>query len=108
MFENTFVKRRHRVKTQQIEPRHAKVQAGDGPVVKSCYAERAPVAHAFGEHLPGVARVIDVVENNRRKVGEMLRFLLANTEGDRALQPVPERSANTVLHPAIGPCREDP
>ncbi len=39
----------------------AQVHAVDGPVVQAGHPQRAPVAHALGQHVPGVAGVVRVV-----------------------------------------------
>jgi hypothetical protein len=79
--EGVFRHGRHGVEPQQIQPRHAEVGALDGPVVETGYAERAAVAHAAGDYLPGVGQVVAVVPHDLEHVAEV--FGLGVTEAKR-------------------------
>ena len=80
------VERRHGVEPQQVQPRHAQVDAVDRPVVQARDAERAAVAHAAAQHLPGVAEVVAVLPRDARHVAKVVRFRLAEAERNGARQ----------------------
>ena len=56
------------------------MQAGD--------AQRAAVAHALGNHLPRIAKVVLVFPDNLEHVAKMLRLGQANAERQQLLQLV--------------------
>ncbi len=76
------VQRRHRVQPQKIQPRHAQVNAIDGPVVKARDAERAAIAHAFAEHFPRVADIVAIRPGDAQHVAEVLGLVLPEAKRD--------------------------
>ncbi len=84
--------RRHRIQTKQLKPRHAKMHAVDGPVMKTGDAEGAAIANTLGEDFPAVGEVVAILSGDDGNFGEVLRLSLAGTERNSRLQlilPVP-------------------
>src|SRR4029453_11083545 len=59
-----------------------KVDPIDRPVVKSCNAEGATVAHALAEHFPRVTQLIAVLPRHLEHLAEMLGLGFTDTEGE--------------------------
>ena len=83
---------------KQIQPRHAKMHAVDRPVVKPRDAQRAPVAHAFGDDFPGVSQIIAILPNDFEHVAKMLRLGLAESKRNGRPQTVSKRFLDAMLH----------
>ncbi len=75
------VERTHRVEAQQLQSRGAQVHAVHRPVVQAGHAQRASVAHAAGQHLPGVSAVWQLFSGDAQHVAVVTRLLLGHTVG---------------------------
>ena len=62
----SLVRGAHGVQAEQLEPRHAQVDAGDHVVAQPARAQRAAVAHAAREDAPGVREVVAVLPHHLR------------------------------------------
>ncbi len=84
----------HRVQPEQLEPHHAQVDPVDRPVAQSRRPERAAVAAAAREDLPGVGKVVAVLPRDPGHLPVMVRLDLSDAEGDPTVLQVPDRSGS--------------
>jgi hypothetical protein len=70
----------HGVEPQEIETDEAEVRALDRPVLQPRGAQRAAVADALAEDLPGVGRVLPVVPGDLQHLQVVVRLALAEPE----------------------------
>ena len=86
IFEQLYVQRGHSVEAKQIEPRHAQMNALDGPVVKTGDAQSTAIADAAAHYLPGIREVIAVFPKHRSHVAKMFRLGLTQAERHNRFQ----------------------
>src|SRR5262249_1462107 len=75
--------RGHRVQAQQVQPRHAKMRAGDHIVAETVGPERTSVAYAMVQHPPGLSQVVLVLPYRPGHVTEVARLFAGKAEGDQ-------------------------
>jgi hypothetical protein len=90
------VERRHGVQPKQIQAGHAQVGAFDGPVVKPRDPQRAPIAHALAQYLPGIAEIVAVLPDDAEHVTKVLGFGPAQPEGNGGFELVGKTVLNAV------------
>jgi hypothetical protein len=64
--------------------------------VEAGHAQRAPVAHPFAQHFPGVAQIVPVLPGDAEHVAEVFGLGSAQAEGDEGSQTLPDGSLEAV------------
>ena len=82
--ENRRIESAPRVRTKQVQPHHAQVDAVDREVADARRAERAAVAHAARQDAPRVRELAAVLPGDARHLAIVLRLRPAEARGRKA------------------------
>lgn len=62
------------VEAEEIQARHAKMRALDGPIVKASDAQGATITDTAAKDFPGVGEIVPVLPDDRGHVAEVARL----------------------------------